>query len=178
MKVLSKKGQLLVKGTSLKGVKLITPFTIFNDFRGDYVETYNKEIYNEAGITAEFVQDDYATSCKHVLRGIHGDDTTAKLIDCIYGSLYVIIVNNDPASTEYKQWASFSISSRDKNQLFVPEKFGTSYLVMSDLAIFHYKQTDYYNNQQFTIKWNDPEYSFWWPIENPITSIRDNARCP
>ena len=176
MKVLDKKKQLDVKETSLRGVKLITPPTIFNDFRGDYVETYNKKLYNDAEITAKFVQDDYATSGQYVLRGIHGDDTNAKLITCLYGSLYVIIVNNNPTSAQYKEWASFNLNNRDKKQLFVPEKFGTSYLVISKKAIFHYKQTCYYNNQQFTIKWNDPEYNFWWPIKNPITSRRDTSK--
>jgi dTDP-4-dehydrorhamnose 3,5-epimerase len=176
MNILSEKKSLVVKETSLEGVKVVIPPTVFNDFRGDYVETYNKELYTEAGIVAEFIQDDYATSHQHVLRGIHGDDATAKLIDCIYGSLYVIIVNNNPASPQYKQWASFDLSCRNKIQIFVPEKFGTSYLVVSKKAIFHYKQTEYYNDNQFTIKWNDPEYNFWWPIDNPITSKRDSAK--
>lgn len=167
--------KLQVKDTELEGVKLITPPTIFDDFRGDYVELYNKELYQSTGIKVEFVQDDYATSYKHVLRGIHGDDKTTKLIKCIYGSLYVVIVNNDPPSPQFRKWTSFNINCKNRNQLLVPPKFGTSYLVMSDTAIFHYKQSSYYHQQQqFTIKWNDPEFGIWWPIANPITSKRDS----
>ena len=165
---------LKVEQTPLEGVKLITAPTIFDDFRGNYVEIYNQKLYHQAGITTEFIQDDYATSSKHVLRGIHGDNRTAKLVRCLYGTLYMIIVNNNPASPEYKQWASFNINNRNHQQLFIPAHFGTSYLVMSDVAIFHYKQSAYYYEaKQFTIKWNDPEYDFWWPIDHPITSQRD-----
>ncbi|MCB1075427.1 MAG: dTDP-4-dehydrorhamnose 3,5-epimerase family protein [Simkania sp.] len=170
--ILEKK--LTVQKTPLEGVLLITPPTIFDDFRGDFVEIYNQELYQNAGITAEFVQDDYATSTKHVLRGIHGDDKTGKLVKCLYGTLYMLIVNNDSSSKEYKEWTSFTLNCRNHSQLYIPPKFGTSYLVMSDKAILHYKQTAYYHNaKQFTIKWNDPEYDFWWPILNPITSERD-----
>lgn len=176
MNMLSEKKKLVVQETILDGVKEIIPPTIFHDFRGDYVETYHRELYQRAGILAEFVQDDYATSHRHVLRGIHGDQTTAKLIDCLYGSLYVIIVNNNPSSSQYKQWISFDLSCRNKIQVFVPEKFGMAYLVMSEKAILHYKQTDYYHHNQFTIQWNDPEYDFWWPIDHPITSKRDRAK--
>jgi len=167
--------KLEVQTTELEGVKLITPATAFDDFRGDYVEIYNKNLYQNAGITEEFVQDDYATSSKHVLRGIHGDNKTVKLVKCIYGSLYLVVVNNNPVSSQYRKWAAFNLSCRNRKQVFVPPSFGTSYLVMSDIAIFHYKQSTYYSDvKQFTIKWNDPEFGIWWPIKNPITSYRDS----
>lgn len=163
-----------VKNTEIEGVKLITPSTIFDDFRGDYVEIYNLRSYRDAGITEEFVQDDYATSSKHVLRGIHGDAKTAKLVKCIYGSLYLVVVNNNRESHQYKKWVSFSISCGNRKQVFVPAKFGIGYVVMSDIAVFHYKQSTYYGDaKQFTIKWNDPEFSIWWPVTNPIISLRD-----
>ncbi|MCB1083743.1 MAG: dTDP-4-dehydrorhamnose 3,5-epimerase family protein, partial [Simkania sp.] len=133
--ILEKK--LTVQKTPLEGVLLITPPTIFDDFRGDFVEIYNQELYQNAGITAEFVQDDYATSTKHVLRGIHGDDKTGKLVKCLYGTLYMLIVNNDSNSKEYKEWTSFTLNCRNHSQLYIPPKFGTSYLVMSDKAILH-----------------------------------------
>jgi len=166
--------ELIVQSTALEGVKLITPPTIFDDFRGEFIELYNRDLYQNAGITADFVQDDYSFSVKHVLRGIHGDNKTAKLIKCLYGSLYMIIVNNDPSSPQYKNWASFTLNCNSHKQLFIPPHFGTSFLVMSDEAILHYKQTAYYHDaEQFTIKWDDPKYNFWWPIRDPITSYRD-----
>lgn len=167
---------LEVKTTSLKGVKLIFPPTNFQDFRGSYVETYNKELYNQAGITEEFLQDDISTSSKHVLRGIHGDQDTAKLISCLYGSFYLVVVNQDKESDEFGKWESFTLSDTNRLQVLVPPKFGNGHLVLSDLAIFHYKQTTSYNRaSQFTILWDDPKFDFWWPISSPILSRRDSG---
>jgi dTDP-4-dehydrorhamnose 3,5-epimerase len=165
-----------VEQTSLEGVLLVHPPTQHEDFRGDYVEIYNEELYRAAGIVDRFVQDDYATSSKHVLRGIHGDAKTVKLISCLYGKLYVIVVNNDPQSPQFRKWQSFTLSDRNRLQVYIPAKFGNAYLVMSDVAVFHYKQNTYYDRPgQFTLKWNDPAYKFWWPVKDPILSERDFA---
>jgi dTDP-4-dehydrorhamnose 3,5-epimerase len=167
---------LKVETTKLDGVLQIHPPTQHEDFRGDYVETYNAALYRAAGILDDFVQDDYSTSHRHVLRGIHGDDKTVKLISCLYGSLYVIVVNNDPQSSQFRQWQSFTLSATNRLQIYIPAKFGNSFLVMSEVALFHYKQTTYYDRPgQFTISWNDPAYKFWWPVSNPILSERDSA---
>ena len=90
---------LEVKKTKLDGVLLIKPPTIFEDFRGTYVETYNEELYHQAGITVKLVQDDISTSSKHVLRGIHGDSETWKLVSCLHGKFYLIVLNQDRKST-------------------------------------------------------------------------------
>jgi len=112
-----------------------------------------------------------------VLRGIHGDDKTWKLISCLYGSFYFVVVNNDPTSPQYRQWASFTLSDTNRLQVLVPPKFGNGHLVMSERAIFHYKQTTEYNRSgQFTLVWNDPSLKLWWPIQNPIVSERDQGR--
>lgn len=167
---------LKVEKTSLDGVLVIHPLTQHEDFRGDYVETYNEELYRAAGIADKFLQDDYATSSRHVLRGIHGDAKTVKLISCLYGKIYVIVVNNDSASPQFRKWQSFTLSDRNRLQVYIPAKFGNAYLVMSDTAVFHYKQNTYYDRPgQFTIKWNDPAYRFWWPVRDPILSERDFA---
>lgn len=166
---------IAIKTTNLNGVKLIKPATVFEDFRGDYVEIYNKELYVNAGIDTDFVQDDYATSKKHVLRGIHGDNKTTKLVKCVYGSLYLVVVNNDPDSKQYKEWESFEITSKNRLQVLVPAKFGIGYLVLSDIAIFHYKQSTYYHEtNQFTLKWNDEKLNIKWPVVDTIRSDRDS----
>ena len=168
--------KLEIRDTSLKGVKLIVPPTIFEDFRGSYVETYNRDLYVAGGITQDFIQDDISTSTKGVLRGIHGDQQTTKLVSCLQGSFYLVVVNNDESSAEFGKWESFTISDQNRLQVLIPPKFGNGHLVLSETAIFHYKQTTAYNREsQFTIIWDDPKYNIWWPIKNPILSRRDSG---
>jgi dTDP-4-dehydrorhamnose 3,5-epimerase len=165
-----------VRKSKLDGVVVIKPPTIFEDFRGTYVETYNEQIYQEAGIDIKFVQDDISVSTQHVLRGIHGDQETWKLISCLSGKFYLVVVNWDSTSPQYKQWESFTLSEENRLQVLVPPKFGNGHLVLSDRAIFNYKQSSYYNRAgQFTLVWNDPQLNIWWPIQQPIVSQRDQG---
>ncbi|MFN4016024.1 MAG: dTDP-4-dehydrorhamnose 3,5-epimerase [Reyranella sp.] len=162
--------------TTLDSVRLIKPPTIFEDFRGHYVETYNERLYREAGIDQHFIQDDISVSRRHVLRGIHGDDKTWKLISCLQGTFYMVVVNNDPQSSQYRKWTSFTLSESNRLQVLVPPKFGNGHVVMSEQAIFHYKQTtDYDRSGQFTLIWNDPALNIWWPVKDPIVSVRDQG---
>lgn len=163
-----------VEKTALDGVLLITPPTLFEDWRGEYVETYNEQLYREHGIDVPFVQDDISVSDKHVLRGLHGDATTWKLISCLHGKFYLVVVNNDPDSSQYRKWTSFVLSDTNRKQVLIPPKFGNGHLVLSDKAIFHYKQNTYYDRAgQFTLLWDDPELGLWWPVPNPLVSRRD-----
>lgn len=163
-----------VEKTALDGVLLITPPTLFEDWRGEYVETYNEQLYREHGIDVTFVQDDISVSDRHVLRGLHGDATTWKLISCLHGKFYLVVVNNDPDSSQYRKWTSFVLSDTNRKQVLIPPKFGNGHLVLSDKAIFHYKQNTYYDRAgQFTLLWNDPELGLWWPVPNPLVSRRD-----
>lgn len=163
----------LFKDTNLEGVKKITP-TAFEDHRGTYVEIYNKDFMKENGVELNFIQDDISVSYKNVLRGIHGDKKTYKLVSCLYGEFQLIVVNNDPESPQFKKWQTFDMSFRNKSQILIPPKFGNGHLVLSELAIFHYKQNTQYDlNSQFTIKWNDPSYKFEWKSNSPILSERD-----
>jgi dTDP-4-dehydrorhamnose 3,5-epimerase len=167
---------LEVKKTKLDGVLLIKPPTVFEDFRGTYVETYNKELYNAAGITVDLVQDDISTSTRGVLRGIHGDAKTWKLVSCLHGKFYLIVLNHDKASPQFGQWESFTLSDVNRLQVLIPPNFGNGHVVLSDTAIFHYKQNTYYDRPgQFTVVWNDPKFKMWWPVKNPIISQRDEG---
>ena len=108
------------------------------------------------------------------MRGVHGDANTYKLISCLYGTIYLLVVDNRPWSPQYKEWISFTLSDKNRKQVLVPPGYGNGHLVMSKTAVFHYKWSEYYNREaQFTIKWNDPEYEFWWPVKHPILSQRD-----
>ncbi|MFO0753193.1 MAG: dTDP-4-dehydrorhamnose 3,5-epimerase family protein [Thermodesulfovibrionales bacterium] len=164
-----------VTATRLDGVLLIKP-QVFEDHRGEYIETYNEELYRKSGITAAFVQDDISVSTQHVLRGIHGDGETWKLISCLYGKFYLVVVNCDTESKEFGKWQSFVLSDRNRHQVLVPPKHGNGHLILSEKAIFHYKQSTYYNpSGQFTYTWNDPKLKIWWPVKNPVLSQRDEV---
>ena len=169
------KVKLEVSETELGGVLLIKPY-VFEDHRGEYIETYNKALYKEKGIEIKFVQDDISVSTKNVLRGIHGDDCTWKLISCLYGRFYLVVVNCDTKSKYFGKWQSFVLSDKNRLQVLVPPKYGNAHLVLSDMTIFHYKQSTYYDrSKQFTYKYNDSRLNIWWPIEKPILSQRDEG---
>lgn len=165
--------------TSMKHVLLFT-HDCFEDHRGTYEEIYSKTKYSDAisaeiGQNLEFVEDDIAVSTKHVLRGLHGDDRTWKLVTCLKGKYWINVLNYDQDSPDFGKWESFVLSSTNHKQLLVPPKHGHGYVVMSDEAVFHYKQTCEYRGmkEQFTVKYNDPRFNMWWPIKNPILSVRD-----
>lgn len=165
-----------VERTKLDKVLLIKP-DAFEDHRGHYVEIYNEALFKEKGIDVKFIQDDISVSFKNVLRGIHGDSQTWKLISCLYGEFFLAVVNWDSSSKQYGQWETFVLSEKNKQQVLVPPKFGNGHLVLSDRAIFHYKQSTYYNRAgQFTLMWNDPKLNINWPIKDPILSKRDGAK--
>jgi dTDP-4-dehydrorhamnose 3,5-epimerase len=165
-----------VEKTRLDGVLLITPPTIFSDHRGTFVETYNEAAYREAGIDQYFVQDDISVSGKNVLRGLHGDRITYKLVSCLAGEIFLAVVNYDMKSHQFKHWQGFKLSEDNRCQILIPPKFANGHFVVSDGAIFQYKQTAYYDREgQFSLRWNDPILGVEWPTESPILSERDGS---
>ena len=170
---------LTVRPTSLAGVRILEPTTRFEDFRGEYVEIWNRQLAHEAGIDVDFVQDDISVSTQGVLRGIHGDASTWKLITCLQGRFYLVVIDNDPSSPQYRQWEGFTLSDRNRLSVLVPPRHGNGHYVLSEQAIFHYKQSSYYDRAgQFTLAWDDPELGLWWPTRAPIVSQRDQGVSP
>lgn len=166
-----------VRKTELHGVLLIVPPTVFEDFRGTYVELYNEDLYKRSGIAVDFIQDDISISSRHVLRGIHGDGETWKLVSCLQGKFYLVVVNWDETSAQFGKWTSFTLSENNRQQVLIPPKFGNGHVVLSEQAVFHYKQNTYYNRAgQFTLLWNDPKLNIWWPVKNPVLSRRDEGK--
>ena len=164
---------IVVKETKLHGVLSVEP-SFHEDHRGEYVETYNQDMYSQHGITVDFVQDDYSRSTRHVLRGLHGDEATWKLVWCTFGKFYLVVVNCDKASQDYGKWESFVLSDKSHRQILIPPKHANGHLILSEEAIFSYKQSTYYDPiLQFSKTWNDPEFNIWWPIAQPILSQRD-----
>ena len=97
--------------TELNGVFVITPPVVFEDFRGHNIESWNKKVYEESITKKDWIVDSISSSKKHVLRGIHGDDCTTKLVSCLYGSIYLVVLNNDQESKQYREWTSFTLSA-------------------------------------------------------------------
>ncbi|MBN2313785.1 MAG: dTDP-4-dehydrorhamnose 3,5-epimerase family protein [Sedimentisphaerales bacterium] len=160
--------------TQLKNVLLIKP-SFFEDHRGEYLELYNEKMYKSRGIEIDFVEDDISIGIRNVLKGIHGDAVTWKLVSCLHGKFYLVVVNYDEKSPDFGKWQSFVLSDVNKHQVLVPPLHGNGHLVLSEKSIFHYKQSAYYDpSRQFTIKWNDPRFAIWWPHKHPILSQRDD----
>lgn len=159
--------------TKLDGVILVKP-DVFEDSRGSFTETYNKDFFFKNGIAADFVQDDYSVSSKNVLRGLHGDQKTWKLIDCACGEVYFVVLNADEKSAQYGKWESFTLSAKNRLQVLVPPRFANGYLALTETATIHYKQSEYYDREgQFAIRYDDPRFKIKWPVENPTLSRRD-----
>lgn len=146
----------------------------FRDFRGEYVETYNIDLYREHGIDVKFVQDDISVSYRNVLRGMHGDFKTWKLVSCLHGSIYYVVACCDEKKPSFGKWEAFELSDANRHQVLVPPGHGVGLLSLSEKIIFHYKQSTYYEPRgQFTFKWDDPRFNITWPVKDPIISKRD-----
>tara|TARA_Y100000296_G_scaffold26021_1_gene30593 strand:- start:3174 stop:3650 length:477 start_codon:yes stop_codon:yes gene_type:complete len=156
-----------------EGVQVLTP-DVHTDYRGDLWT-----LWKRGDLDLDFNHDKVSTSRKNVLRGIHGDKKSWKLITCLYGELYFVIVDNRAGSPTYLQWRSMVLDSRRRKQVLVPPGVGNGFLVLSDASVFHYKWAypgEYPDvDEQFTIKWNDPGLKINWPIDNPILQLRDKS---
>ena len=161
--------------TKFKEAFLIKPL-VFEDYRGYFKETFRKNIFLDLGIDVDFVQDNVSWSYKNVLRGMHYDYNVAKLVQVIHGRTYHVIVDMNENSPTYKEWQSFTLSSDNHLQIFVPKGFANGFLVLSDQVWVYYKQSDYYNPATSRVlKWNDPSVNIKWPIQNPILSEQDGG---
>ncbi|MEO6694381.1 MAG: dTDP-4-dehydrorhamnose 3,5-epimerase [Ignavibacteria bacterium] len=164
-----------VKKTRLDNVLLIAP-SVFTDHRGTYTETYNIEDYEKNEINIKFLRDDISTSAKNVLRGIHYDNKTWKLIQCMHGEIFFVVVNLKKDSEQFLKWQSFILTAGNRLQVLVPPGFGNGHLVLSEQCIFHYKMSEYYDPaNEKGIKWNEPLLNIPWPVNDPILSEKDSS---
>ena len=154
-----------------KEVKVFEP-SVHTDYRGDLWT-----IWNSMASSVPFNHDKVSTSRKHVLRGIHGDYKSTKLVTCLHGELYFVVVDNRKDSDTYLQWDHMILDDRAKKSVLLPPGFGNAFFVLSDNSVFFYKwayEGSYPDVQdQFTLKWNDERLSINWPIEEPILQPRD-----
>jgi dTDP-4-dehydrorhamnose 3,5-epimerase len=165
---------MIIKKTPKLGLLRIHPETNFKDFRGRFIETFNKKKYFKK-LKLNFVEDDFSINKKNVFRGIHGDHKTWKLFSCIHGKCQVVILNCDKKSKNFKLWESFILSPDNYFQILIPPSYGNSFLVLSNIAVCHYKQTKYYRSplNQFTFNYKDPSLNIKLLSKKPIISKRD-----
>ena len=162
--------------TKLNDCLIIEP-KVYKDNRGFFLETFQESRYKKlANISIPFVQDNHSRSSKGVLRGLHFQykKPQGKLIRVVRGEVFDVAVDLRPKSKTYGQFESVILSDTNKKQFWVPPGFAHGFQVISDIADFEYKCTDYYDpNDEGSIKWNDSDLNIPWPISNPSLSDKD-----
>jgi dTDP-4-dehydrorhamnose 3,5-epimerase len=147
------------------GLCVIEP-TVHGDARGYFVETYNQRDMQEAGLDMVFVQDNQSCSTKGVLRGLHFQKQfpQGKLVRVVRGSVFDVAVDLRKGSSTYGKWFGVELTEENKKQFYIPEGFAHGFLVLSELAEFCYKCTDFYHpGDEGGLAWNDPEIGIAWP---------------
>lgn len=160
--------QFTFNKTSIEGVYIIEN-QVFGDERGYFMETYQKDLFDDAGLEFNFVQDNQSRSKKGVLRGLHFQYTQpqGKLVRVIKGEVFDVAVDLRKDSPTYGKWEGVILSEENKKQFYIPEGFAHGFLVLSDIAEFTYKCTDFYNpGDEGGIKWDDPEIGIEWPMDD------------
>jgi dTDP-4-dehydrorhamnose 3,5-epimerase len=162
--------------TNIRGCVIIEP-TVFGDERGFFLETFHAARYAEsAGINLPFVQDNHSRSSKGVLRGLHFQKTKpqGKLVRVVRGEVYDVAVDIRANSKTFGKWEAVILSEHNKLQFWVPPGFAHGFVVLSDIADFEYKCTDFYDStDEGSILWSDPDLGIQWPVQNPIVSAKD-----
>lgn len=168
-------GQIKVTKCPIDGLYIIEP-TVHGDTRGYFMETYNQNDMAEAGLNMVFVQDNQSMSTKGVLRGLHfqKEYPQGKLVRVIKGRVFDVAVDIREGSSTYGKWFGVELTEDNKKQFYISEGFAHGFLVLSDIAEFCYKVTDFYHpGDEGGIAWNDPSIGIEWP--EIVGEYRGNA---
>lgn len=168
--------------TDIQDLLIIEP-KVFGDDRGFFYESFNENAWREAtGLETHFVQDNHSRSTKGVLRGLHYQLPPAaqgKLVRCVVGEVFDVAVDIRKSSPTFGRWVGVHLSAENKRQFWLPEGFAHGFLVLSDVAEFLYKTTDYYSPEnERSILWNDTELSIDWPVPDEILLSQKDASAP
>ena len=158
-------GQIKVTTCPIEGLYVIEP-TVHGDARGYFMETYNQNDMTEAGLDMVFVQDNQSCSTKGVLRGLHfqKEFPQGKLVRVIKGKVFDVAVDLRSNSKTYGKWYGVELTEENKKQFYISPGFAHGFLVLSDIAEFCYKCTDFYHpGDEGGLAWNDPEIGIAWP---------------
>ncbi len=154
--------------TVLDAVKIIVP-DVYGDERGFFLESWNRQEFENNGLPGSFVQDNHSRSSQGVLRGLHYQVShpQGKLVRVTRGEVFDVAVDLRKSSPQFGQWASVLLSESNKRQLWVPEGFAHGFYVVSETADFQYKCTEYYRPEfERSLKWDDPDVGIEWPIDD------------
>tara|TARA_B100000795_G_C22805243_1_gene444391 strand:+ start:3528 stop:4052 length:525 start_codon:yes stop_codon:yes gene_type:complete len=165
------------ESTEIAGVYILTP-SISEDLRGNIWTSFVKnKVENLLPNNLYFKHDKFSTSKRNVLRGIHGDTKSWKLVTCVYGEVQQVIVDLREDSPTYLKWQDFIINSNNQQLILIPPYMGNAYYVTSEHAVYHYKLAyngDYIDaDDQLSIKWNDEKINIKWLSNSPVLSARD-----
>lgn len=162
--------------TPLKGVIVIQP-KVFEDARGYFFESYNRDAFHAAGLTMNFVQDNQSLSQRGVLRGLHFQNNPhaqGKLVRVINGSVYDVAVDIRKSSPTYGKWFGIELTEKNKTMMYIPEGFAHGFATLEDNTVFSYKCTNVYHKaSEDCLLWNDPEIGIDWHINDPLLSEKD-----
>jgi len=161
--------------TPIPGLIEIHP-KLWGDSRGFFLETFQQEVYADIGIVTPFVQDNLSRSAHGVVRGLHFQvqNPQGKLVSCLCGRVFDVVVDLRVDSETRGQYYATVLDSERKNQLWIPPGFAHGFSVLSQVADFFYKCTDYYDpDDEAGIHWNDPDLNIDWKVKNPIVSPKD-----
>jgi len=164
--------------TSIADVKIIEP-SVFGDSRGFFLESFNQRRFDEAlGRKVEFVQDNHSRSTRGVLRGLHYQlppHPQGKLVRVVAGEVYDVAVDIRRSSPTFGKWVGVHLSADNHRQLWIPEGFAHAFMVLSEVADFLYKTTDYWSkDSERSIFWADPKLGIEWPAGiEPVLSDKD-----
>ncbi len=163
--------------TEIPDVLVIEP-KVFGDERGFFFESFNQRVWEEkTGVKACFVQDNHSRSVRNVLRGLHYQirQPQGKLVRVILGQVFDVAVDIRKSSPTFGKWVGEILSADNKRQLWIPEGFAHGFVVLSDVAEFLYKTTDYWSPEhERSIIWNDQDLAIDWPVEGePVLARKD-----
>ena len=165
-----------IQETKLKDVLIITP-KAFSDDRGYFLESFRKKVFEERGLTFNFVQDNISRSKKNTVRGLHyqvGKFAQGKLCQVVYGRVLDVAVDIRFGSPTFGKYVATELSEENHEQLWIPPGFAHGFSVLSDIAIFHYKCTNYYDKaSERAIRFNDKDLNIDWNITEPLVSPKD-----
>lgn len=166
--------------TEIPDVICILP-RLFGDARGFFMETWQRRSFAEAGIDVDFVQDNHSRSVRGTLRGLHYQikQPQGKLVRVTAGEVFDVAVDIRRHSPSFGQWVGLHLSADNRKMLWVPPGFAHGFYVLSEIAEFQYKCSDFYAPEhERTLRWDDPSIGIGWPLgdgDAPILSDKDRA---